>query len=143
MPAGIDDGNGIRITGEGEAGYRGGSPGNLYVMVSVKPHEFFTREGDNVIYELTVNFAQAALGVEVDVPTLHGVSKLKIPAGSQTGKVFHLKDKGIPHLHSSRRGDQMVVLRVITPESLTKEQRRLFEELSKSLGSEKTKGIDS
>ena len=140
MPAGIDDGNGIRLTGEGEAGYRGGSAGNLYVMVSVKPHEYFTREGDNVIYELPVNFAQAALGVEVEVPTLHGASKLKIPAGSQTGKVFRLKDKGIPHLHGSGRGDQMVVLRVVTPESLTKEQRRLFEELSKSLGSEKAKG---
>ena len=143
VPAGIDDGNGIRITGEGEAGFRGGSAGNLYVMVSVKHHEYFTREGDNVIYELPVNFAQAALGVELEVPTLHGVCKLKIPSGSQAGKVFRLKDKGIPRLHGSGRGDQMVVLRVITPESLNKEQRRLFEELAKSLGSEKAKGIDS
>ena len=137
VPAGIDDGNGIRLSGEGEAGYRSGPAGNLYVMISVKPHEFFTREGDSVLYELSVNFAQAALGVEAEVPTLHGVSKLKIPAGSQTGKVFRLKDKGIPHLHGMGRGDQMVVLRVVTPESLTKEQRRLFEELAKSLGSEK------
>ena len=140
VPAGIDDGNGIRITGEGEVGSRGGSPGNLYVMISVKPHEYFTREGDNVLYELSVNFAQAALGVEVEVPTLHGVSKLKIPAGSQAGKAFRLKDKGIPHLHGMGRGDQMVVLRVVTPESLTKEQRKLFEELAKSLGHEKGSG---
>jgi molecular chaperone DnaJ len=137
IPAGIDDGNGIRLTGEGEAGYRSGSPGNLYVMVSVKPHEYFTREGDNVVYELGINFAQAALGVELEVPTLHGPCKFKVPAGSQTGKVLRLKDKGIPRLHSSGKGDQMVVLRVVTPETLTKEQRRLFEELSKSLGTEK------
>lgn len=143
VPAGIDDGNGIRITGEGEAGYRGGSMGNLYVMVSVESHEYFTRDGDNVVYELPVNFAQAALGIELEVPTLHGVCKLKIPSGSQAGKVFRLKDKGIPHLHGRGNGDQMVVLRVVTPESLNKEQRRLFEELAKSLGSEKARGIDS
>jgi len=137
IPAGIDDGNGIRISGEGEAGYRGGPAGNLFVMISVKPHEVFTREGDNVLYELAVNFAQAALGGEAEVPTLHGASKLKIPAGSQTGKVFRLKDKGIPHLHGMGHGDQMVVLRVVTPESLSKEQRRLFEELAKSLEPEK------
>jgi molecular chaperone DnaJ len=139
VPAGIDDGNGIRITGEGEVGYRGGPAGNLYVMVSVKPHELFTREGDNVLYELAVNFAQAALGGEAEVPTLHGAAKLKIPAGSQTGKVFRLKDKGIPHLHGMGHGDQMVILRVVTPESLSKEQRRLFEELAKSLETDKGK----
>jgi molecular chaperone DnaJ len=143
VPAGIDNGNGIRLTGEGEAGYRGGSPGNLYVMISIKPHECFTREDDNVIYELPINFAQAALGCELGVPTLHGTSKLKVPSGSQTGKVFRLKDKGIPHLHSGGRGDQMVVLRVMTPELLTKEQRRLFEELSKSLIPEKPRDIGS
>jgi molecular chaperone DnaJ len=143
IPAGIDNGNGIRLTSEGEAGYRGGSAGNLYVMVSVKSHPHFKREEDNVVYELPVNFAQAALGTELDVPTLHGASKLKIPSGSQTGKVFRLKEKGIPHLHSGGRGDQLVVLRVITPDSLTKEQRRLFEELNKSLGAIKRKDFDS
>jgi molecular chaperone DnaJ len=136
IPAGIDDGNGIRMSGEGDAGIRGGPAGNLYVVVAVKPHRFFSREGDNVVYELPVNFAQAALGSEVSVPTLHGESKLKIPSGSQTGRVFRLKGSGIPHLRGSGRGDQLVVLRVVTPESLNKEQRRLFEELAKSLGSE-------
>ena len=135
VPAGVDDGNGIRLSGEGDAGLRGGSSGNLYVVLSVARHEFFTRDGDDVVYELPVNFAQAALGAEVEVPTLYGKSKLKIPSGSQTGKAFRLKDKGIPHLHSSGRGDQLVKLLVVTPESLTKEQRRLFEELAKSLGS--------
>ncbi|MBN1161183.1 MAG: molecular chaperone DnaJ [Dehalococcoidales bacterium] len=143
IPAGIDDGNGIRITGEGEAGFRGGPAGNLYVMVSVKPHEYFTRDGDNIVYELPVNIAQATLGIELSVPTLHGVCQLKIPAGSQSGKVFQLKNKGIPHLHGRGTGDQLVVLRVVTPESLNKEQRRLFEELSKTLDAEKAKGIDS
>jgi molecular chaperone DnaJ len=143
IPAGIDNGNGIRLTSEGEAGYRGGSAGNLYVMVSVKSHPYFKREEYDVVYELPVNFAQAALGAELEVPTLHGSAKLKIPSGSQTGKVFRLKDKGIPHLHSGGRGDQMVVLKVMTPDSLSKEQRRLFEELSKSLGTIKRKDFDA
>jgi len=143
VPAGIDDGNGIRLSGEGDAGFRGGPAGNLLVVVSVKKHRFFTREGDNVVYELPVNFAQAALGAEVAVPTLYGESKLKIPAGSQTGKVFKLKDKGIPRLRGLGHGDELVVLRVVTPESLNKEQRKLFEELSKSLGSDKGAGTAS
>jgi molecular chaperone DnaJ len=143
VPAGIDNGNGIRLTSEGEAGYRGGSAGNLYVMISIQPHKYFRREDYNVIYELPINFAQAALGVEQDVPTLHGATKLKIPSGSQTGRVFRLKDKGIPHLHGGGRGDQMVVLRVMTPETLTKEQRKLFEELSKTLYMEKPRDVKS
>ena len=134
VPAGVDDENVIRLSGEGDAGSRGGSAGNLYVAINVREHEYFSREGDNILYELPVNFAQAALGTEVEVPTLHGPAKVKVPAGSQTGRVFRLKDKGIPHLRGSGRGDQMVVLRVMTPESLSKEQRKLFEELAKSLG---------
>ncbi len=137
VPAGIDDGNGIRLSGEGDAGSRGGSPGNLYVVISVARHEFFTREDDNVLFELPVNFVQAALGTEVEIPTLYGESKLKVPAGSQNGKVFKLKDKGIPHLRGGGRGDQMVVLRVVTPESLTREQRELFEELDRTLRKDK------
>jgi molecular chaperone DnaJ len=134
IPAGIDDGNGIRLSSEGNAGLRGGPAGNLYVIVTVKKHEYFTREGDNIIADLPINFAQAALGAEVEVPTLYGPTKLKVPSGSQTGRMFRLKDKGVPHLHGNGKGDQMVVIRVTTPESLTKEQRKLFEELSKSLG---------
>jgi molecular chaperone DnaJ len=120
IPAGIDDGNGIRLNGEGDAGSRGGPAGNLYVLVSVAAHKYFKRDGDDVLYELPVNFAQAALGTEVDVPTLYGRTKLKIPSGSQTGKIFRLKDKGIPHLQGSGRGDQLVRLHVVTPESLSK-----------------------
>ena len=137
VPGGIDDGTQIRMNGEGNAGLRGGSQGNLYVTVSVQSHQFFTRDGnDNILYQLPVNFAQAALGAEIEVPTLDGKTKLKIPAGSQTGKIFRLKDHGIPHLHRSGRGDQMVILFVATPEKLTKRQQQALQELSTSLGPE-------
>lgn len=139
IPAGIDDGFQIRLSGEGDAGGRGGSRGDLYVALSVKPHDFFLRDGYDVIFELPVNFAQAALGIEVEVPTLHGGSKLRIPAGSQTGSVFRLKGKGIPHLRDDGRGDQLVKLAVVTPDSLTKKQRSMFEELAKTLGPAKRK----
>jgi len=102
--------------------------------ISVRVPAGVDRDGDDVIFELPVNFAQAALGAEVEVPTLYGKSKLKIPSGSQTGRVFRLKDRGIPHLHRGGHGDQLVRLLVVTPESLNKEQQRLFEELGKSLG---------
>jgi len=133
IPAGIEDGSRIRLSGEGNTGVRGGSPGNLYLDLSVKQHEFFRRDGDNILYELPINFTQAALGAEVEVPTLEGNVKLKLSAGSQTGQVFQLKNKGIPHLHGRGRGDQMVRLLVVTPESLTKRQRQLFEELASIL----------
>ena len=134
VPAGIDDGSQMRLSGEGEAGVRGASPGDLYITISVKMHELFIRDGDDILFELPINFAQAALGVEVEAPTLYGESKLNIPAGSQTGKVFRLKGKGIPHLRRGGQGDQLVRLSVITPDSLTKEQRRLFQELAKTMG---------
>ena len=143
VPAGVDEGNGIKLGGEGHAGSKGGSPGNLYVMLSVSRHDFFVREGNNVIYELPLSFAEAALGTEIDVPTLYGDTRLKIPSGSQTDKVFRLKDKGISHVHGSGRGDQLVRLRVVTPDSLNKEQRKLFEELSKSIGPLRRKKADS
>ena len=137
IPAGVDDGTRMRLMGEGEAGTRGGPSGNLYITLSVRPHQFFTRDGDDILYELPINFAQAALGTEVKVPTLDGEVKLKIPAGCQTGEVFQIKKKGIPHLHRSGRGNQLVTLSVVTPEKLTKRQRQLFEELANSLNSAK------
>lgn len=134
IPAGIQDDTQIRLSGEGDVGVRGGSSGDLYVNISVREHELFARDGDDVIYELPVNFAQAALGDEIEIPTLYGDTKLTVPAGSQTGKEFRLKNKGIPHLRRNGHGDQIIKLRVVTPDSLTKEQRRLFQELSDSLG---------
>ena len=124
----------MRIRGEGDAGMRGGPSGDLYIRLSVKQHELFERDGDNILYELPVNFAQAALGIEVEVPTLDGDTKLKIPAGSQTGTVFRLKGKGVPHLRRNGRGDQLVELCVVTPQSLNRKQRQLFQELGDSLG---------
>ncbi len=133
IPAGVDDGSGIRLSGGGNAGVKGGPSGDLYVMLTVKKHDFFTREGDDVLFELPINFAQAALGAELEVPTLYGKTSLKVLAGSQTGRVFRLKDKGVPHLHKRGNGDQLVKLLVMTPESLTKRQRELLEELSKTM----------
>jgi len=134
IPAGVNDGSQMRLHGEGEAGLRGGSQGDLYVTLSVKPHEFFTRDGDDIIYKLPVNFTQAALGAEVEVPTLDGKTRLQVPAGSQSGDIFRLKGKGIPHLNRNGRGDQFATLFVFTPRSLTKKQRQLLEELASSLG---------
>ena len=137
IPAGIEDGSRVRLNGEGDVGTRGGPPGYLYLNVSVKAHEFFRRDGDDIFYELAINFTQAALGTEVKVPTLEGDTKLKLSAGSQTGKILRLKNKGIPHLRGRGRGDQLVRLVVVTPESLNKKQRQLFEELAKTLDSAK------
>jgi molecular chaperone DnaJ len=134
IPAGVDHGTYINLKGEGEAGIRGGSPGNLYVTLSVKEHEFFSRHNDDILYELPIDFVQATLGTEVEVPTLNGKAKLKIPAGSQSGQVFRLKKQGVPHLHRNGRGDQLVTLFVATPQSLTSKQKRLLKELGDSLG---------
>lgn len=134
MPAGVNSESQIRLKGEGHAGRKGGRPGDLYITLSVAQHQFFQRQDDDVIYELPVNFAQAALGAEVEIPTIEGNgAKLKIPAGSQTGKIFRLKNKGIAHLHRRGRGDQMVTLRVTTPGSLNKKQRQLLKELGETL----------
>jgi molecular chaperone DnaJ len=105
IPAGVEDGSRIRLSSEGEAGTRGGPNGDLLIDLTVEKHPLFTREEDNLIYELPVNFAQAALGTEVEVPTLDGTAKIKIQAGSQNGAIFRLKGKGVTHLRSGGRGD--------------------------------------
>ncbi len=134
IPAGVDNGSQIRLSGEGEVGRWGGPPGNLYVTVSVTEHEFFRREGDDIIYDLPINFAQAALGDEVEVPSIDGSITIKIPPGIQSGKVFRLKGKGVPHLRGAGRGDEVVIVHVVTPQNLNEQQRKLFRELKKSLG---------
>jgi molecular chaperone DnaJ len=136
IPAGIDNGAQVVMRGEGDSGTRGGSSGNLYIAVAVKTHEFFVRRGDDIVFELPVNFVQAALGDEVEVPTLVGKTKIKVPAGSQTGALFRLKGQGVSHLQRSGRGDQLVLLVVLTPSSLNNEQRQLLKELGHSLTSE-------
>ncbi|MEE8471394.1 MAG: molecular chaperone DnaJ [Dehalococcoidia bacterium] len=134
IPAGIAEGNQIRLSGEGDAGKRGGPPGNLYVNLSVQPHKLFRRDGHHILYEMPINFAQAALGDEIEVPTVDGDVLLKIPAGSQHGRLFRLKEKGVPHLRGHGRGDQLVRLHVVTPQSLNEGQKKLFRELEKTLG---------
>ena len=141
VPAGVNDNNQIRIRGEGDAGVRGGPNGDLFVNLSVQSHEFFKREGDDVLYDLPINFAQAALGTEVVVPTLDGDNRLRIPAGCQSGATFRFRGRGITHLQERGRGDQIITVSVTTPESLTKEQKQLFEQLAESLRQDKKKLI--
>lgn len=130
IPAGIDNGQQIRVTGKGEAGINGGPAGDLYVVVRVKEHEFFHREGDDIICEMPLTFAQVALGDEVEVPTVHGKIKLKIPAGTQTGTEFRLKGKGAPNVRGYGQGDQYVVVRVVIPTKLTSHQKELLREFA-------------
>ena len=133
VPAGVEDGSQIRLSGEGEAGMCGGGAGSLYITLHVSEHSFFKREGNDILYELPLNFAQAALGDVVEVPTLDGEVSLRIAPGTQTGEIFQLKGKGICYLHRPGRGNLLVKVRVITPERLNEEQRGLFHELAKSL----------
>ncbi len=134
IPAGIDDGYRIRVSGEGEAGTRGGPAGDLYVFVSVRPHEFFVRRGNDIHLEVPISFVQAALGDELEVPTLEGNVKLKIPEGTQTGTSFRLRGKGIPHVRGYGRGDQHVRVKVVTPKSLSPKQKDAIRKLGEALG---------
>lgn len=134
VPAGIEDGMRLRIGGEGEGGTRG--RGDLYVLISVAPHPVFHREGPNLLLEYPVPIAQAALGTEVELPTLNGRVSMKIPAGTQSGTVFRVRGKGLPDVHDGRTGDLMVRLVVETPTKLTSHQRQLLEEFAKSSGEE-------
>jgi len=136
IPPGVDSGTQIRLAGEGEAGIHGGPAGSLYVVLNVQPHKYFRRQDNDLILELAINVAQAALGDKVKVPTIDGEEELAIPAGTQTGKVFRLRSKGVPYLRRNGRGDQLVIVQVSVPTKLTPEQKKLFKELSKTLGQE-------
>ncbi|ATB30713.1 molecular chaperone DnaJ [Melittangium boletus] len=136
IPAGVDNGTRVRLTGLGEPGDRGGPAGDLYVTVIVREHPLFQREDYDVFCEVPISFTQAALGAKIDVPTLDGKVKMTIPEGAQSGKVFRLKGKGIPHLHSGQRGDQHVRVIVETPTGLTAKQRELLEKFAESSGEE-------
>ncbi len=133
IPAGVDRGQQIRLSGEGEIGPKGGPPGDLYIVLNVNEHELFKRDGYDLYYEMSINVAQAALGAELRVPTLDGDVDLTIPAGTQHGRDFRLRGKGVPHLRSTARGDLHVITRVVTPTKLSGRQRELFEELAGEL----------
>jgi molecular chaperone DnaJ len=140
IPAGVDDGTQIRLSGEGEPGEYGGPAGNLYVVLAVKEHPYFKRRGSDILLEMNVNVAQAALGATLTVPTVEGEDRIQLEAGTQTGTIVRLKNKGFPKLRPdgkhSGRGDQLCIINVVVPTRLTPEQRDLFERLSQSLGAE-------
>lgn len=135
IPSGVDHGRRIRLTGEGEAGTRGGPHGDLYLMINIKPHKFFKRDGTNLHCRVPIPFTKAALGDEIEVPTIDGSrSKVKIPAGTQTGQKFRLKGKGMSILRSDVKGDMFIEIFVETPVSLSKAQQDLLKQLDGSIG---------
>lgn len=136
IPAGVDDGATIKMSGEGQLGTKGGPRGDLYILIEVIPHKLFQRDGYNVYIEMPITFVQAALGDEVEVPTLDGKVKYKIPEGTQTGTIFRLRGKGIMHLRSSQRGDQLVKINVEVPRKLTESQKDILREFAKQSGEE-------
>ena len=126
IPAGVDMGSQIRLSGEGEAGVRGGPPGDLYVVLRVKPHPQLARHEQDIVYELRVNMVQAALGDRIEIPTIEGVVEIAIPSGTQNGQSFRLAGRGMPDVRGGRRGDQYVVVQVVVPKDLTPEQKALL-----------------
>ncbi|MDR2833719.1 MAG: molecular chaperone DnaJ [Streptococcaceae bacterium] len=143
VPAGVDDGQQMRLTGSGEAGRNGGPYGDLYVVFSVKPSEKFQRDGADIYFEMPINFAQAALGDEIDIPTVHGDVKLKVPAGTQTGTKFRLRGKGAPRLRGNGVGDQTVITKVVTPQSMNHEQKEALRAFAKATGTSVNEPDDS
>lgn len=134
IPPGVDTGSKLRIRGEGEEGERGGPPGDLFIFLYVEPHDFFSRDGDDIICQIPISFPQAALGAEIEVPTLNGKKNLTIPKGTDSGEIFIIKGEGFPKLRGHGRGDQLVQITVKTPKNLTKKQEEIlreFEEVRK------------
>jgi molecular chaperone DnaJ len=132
VPAGVEDGMRMRYASQGEPGYFGGPAGDLYVVLHVKEHAFFQREGRDLMCSIPISYPQAALGAEIEIPTLEGTHKLKVPDGTQSGTVFRIKGKGVPVLNGHGKGDLMVEVRVQVPTKLTKRQKELLQELSES-----------
>jgi molecular chaperone DnaJ len=130
IPAGVETGSRLRVNGEGESGVNGGPSGDLYVVLHVAEHDTFERQGSNLYASVPISFAQAALGAEIKVRTLDGEEPLKIPAGTQTGTVFRIKSQGMPALGGRGKGDLFIAATVVTPKNLSKEQRKLLEQLA-------------
>ncbi|MEQ1713437.1 MAG: DnaJ C-terminal domain-containing protein, partial [Hyphomicrobium sp.] len=132
IPAGVEDGTRIRLAGEGEAGHRGGPAGDLYIFLSVKPHEFFQRDGADIFCKVPISMITAALGGQIEVPAVDAsVTKVRVPEGTETGKQFRLKGKGMPVLRAKVTGDMYIQVEVETPKNLTRKQRELLEEFEK------------
>jgi molecular chaperone DnaJ len=131
IPAGVETGSRLRLRGEGESGDHGGPNGDLYAFLHVEEHEYFTRSNDDIICRVPISFVQAALGATIEVPTLQDNEKIKIPKGTQTGKTFRLKGKGIPHVRGLGHGDQIIDIFVQTPTELSKKQEELLREFDR------------
>ena len=140
IPRGVDNGSRLRLSGEGEMGWHGGSPGDLYVVISVKKHPVFTREGKDLLCEIPVTFLQALMGAEIEVPTLEGKAWMKMPPRTPAGKIFTLKGRGMPVLRGAGRGDLKVTLRVEIPSRLSKRQREQLDEFNRL--SQEGRGLD-
>ena len=136
VPPGVDEGTRLRFVGEGEGGRGGGPRGDLYVVLTITPHPLFARNDDDVMCEVPLSFPQAALGCQLEVPTLDGKVTMKIPGGTQPDAVFRLRGKGIPHLRGQSRGDQLVRVRIEVPQKLDDRQRALLEEFAEISGDE-------
>lgn len=134
IPAGIDDGQQLRVSGQGEAGFNGGPTGDLYIVFRVRPSDKFERDGDDIYYELNITFAQAALGDEIDIPTVNGKVSMKIPSGTQSGARHRLKGKGIKNVQGYGIGDQYVIIKVVTPKKMTDKQKELLREFASISG---------
>ncbi|MBN1502779.1 molecular chaperone DnaJ [Candidatus Woesearchaeota archaeon] len=134
IPAGVEEGTHLRLSGKGDAGIRGGPPGDLYVVVQIKEHEIFRREAADIYLETPISFVQASLGTTIEIPTLEGKAKLKIPPGTQTNTIFRLKDKGVPYLNRGGRGDENVRVIVKVPDRLSKKQKEILEQFAEASG---------
>ncbi|WP_203361700.1 molecular chaperone DnaJ [Bacillus sp. REN10] len=134
IPAGIDDGQQLRVSGQGEPGVNGGPSGDLFIVFRVLPHELFERDGDDIYCEIPITFVQASLGDEIEVPTIHGRIKLKVPAGTQTGTKFRLRGKGVPNVRGYGTGDQHIRVKVVTPTKLNEKQKNLLREFAEVSG---------
>lgn len=139
IPAGVDTGIKLRVSGEGEAGDFGGPPGDLYVVINVIPHPFFKRKGNDLHCEVPISFIQAALGGEIEVPTMDESAPIKIPAGTPSGRVFHLKGKGVPRLGAHDKGDQFITVYIDVPKKLTPKQKELLQEFARISGEDTPK----
>jgi len=134
IPGGVDTGSKLRVPGEGEAGTRGGPPGDLYIVLHVRPHKIFKRQNNDLVCDIPISFVYAALGGEIEVPTLDGRAKLRIPEGTQTGSVFRLKGKGVPSLRGFAKGDQLVKIKVEVPKRMNANQKNILKEFAKASG---------
>jgi len=139
IPLGVDTGSKLRIRGEGEEGDRGGPPGDLFVFIYMEPHGFFSREGDDIVCQVPISFPQAALGAEIEVPTLNGKRNLSIPKGTESGEILRIRGEGFPRIRGHGRGDQLIQIIVKTPKNLTKKQEGILRELEE-LSKERDRG---